>query len=223
MGFERAKPFAEVQEAEPPGVPPTPLTPRIPWNLLDKQALRLYNSTRFVCEVSMRLDVSKALVAEGEAIPFAGEVALPETVILGERVLFPGGAKLTGTYTSIGGTIEVCGEMAFEASARCARCLKTAEKAFVAPFDALFSLTPSEDNPDLYVYDGAWIDPLDMACDTAQLALPMRWICAEECKGLCPVCGADQNLIMCTCRIEGDIKHPFSALQQLLTEDESEV
>ncbi len=171
----------------------------------------------------MRLDVSKALVAEGEGIVFSLEVSLPDTEVLGEAVTYPQPAKLSGTYTSMADTINVCGEMRFSAASRCGRCLSAVEKPLAASFDVVFALTPREDDPDVYVYDGAWIDLTEMAADAAQLALPMRWVCGEDCRGLCPKCGANRNETVCSCRIEGDAKHPLSALQQLLTEDESEV
>ncbi|MCL1964591.1 MAG: DUF177 domain-containing protein [Firmicutes bacterium] len=171
----------------------------------------------------MRLDVSKALVAEGEAIPFSLEIRLPDTALMNERVAFPAAARLSGSYASVGDSIRLWGNLAFTARSRCVLCLQSAEKAFIAPFDALYALTPDPANPDLYLYAGSWIDPMEMAEEAAFLALPMRWRCAEDCRGLCPVCGADRNKTSCSCRMEMPSKHPFSALQQLLTEDESEV
>lgn len=171
----------------------------------------------------MRLDVSKALVSEGEGFPFNVEVSLPPASLLGEPVEYAIPAKLRGFCTSVGNEIHLRGEMSFVAKSRCVLCLKDADKAFSTSFDAAFSLAPDPKNPDLYVYDGAWVDPLDMAADAALLALPMQWRCADDCMGLCPVCGVDRNVISCSCRMEMQSKHPFSALQQLLTEDESEV
>src|SRR6266571_4377901 len=31
------------------------------------------------------------------------------------------------------------------------------------------------------------------------LALPMKPLCREECRGLCPVCGGNRNLVPCAC------------------------
>lgn len=171
----------------------------------------------------MRLDVSKALHDEGLEIPFALEVALPDTAVLGEAVRYPAPAKLEGTYSSVGEAIHLQGWMSFEAVSRCGLCLKDAKQAFETPFNAVYVLKQDPDNPDLYVYNGATIDPVSMASDAAQFALPLTWRCGEDCKGLCPVCGADQNITSCSCRKELPGEHPLSALQQLLTEDESEV
>lgn len=169
------------------------------------------------------LNVSKALMYEGEEFPFEADVELEDTLLLGDPVAFPGTAHLTGRVKAIGDSVEVRGEMEFTASARCALCLKEASRAMKTTFDAVFALAPNPDNPDLYLYEGKELDLTDMATDAATLALPMQWRCRPDCKGLCPVCGADRNLTSCSCRQASGKENPFAVLQQLMTEDESEV
>lgn len=166
----------------------------------------------------MLLDVSKALVAPGNEIPFSGEISLPDTEVLGEAVSYPA-AALTGVYSSVGNAIVLRGEIKFSAAARCARCLQPGENAYVTSFDASFILEEDPENPDLYVYDGAWIDPMQMAADAALLALPMQLLCRDDCRGLCPVCGADRNETPCACQAEGQTS--LSALKQLLAEKQT--
>jgi uncharacterized protein len=31
------------------------------------------------------------------------------------------------------------------------------------------------------------------------LALPMKPLCRDDCRGLCPVCGGNRNLVACAC------------------------
>lgn len=169
------------------------------------------------------LNVSKALMYEGEEFPFEADVELEDTLLLGDPVAFPGTAHLAGQVKAIGDSVQVRGEMEFTASARCALCLKEASRAMKTTFDAVFALAPNPDNPDLYLYEGKELDLTDMATDAATLALPMQWRCRLDCKGLCPVCGADRNLTSCSCRQDSGKENPFAVLQQLMTEDESEV
>ena len=169
------------------------------------------------------LNVSKALMYEGEEFPFEADVELEDTFLLGDPVAFPGTAHLAGQVKAIGDSVQVRGEMEFTASARCALCLKEASRAMKTTFDAVFALAPNPDNPDLYLYEGKELDLTDMATDAATLALPMQWRCRPDCKGLCPVCGADRNVTSCSCRQDSGKENPFAVLQQLMTEDESEV
>lgn len=170
----------------------------------------------------MQLDVSKALNAAGQELPFSGEVVLSDSVLMGEPIVFPAPAALHGLYASVGDAIHVRGQMTFPVRARCVRCLTESERTLTADFDATFALSPDPTDPDLYAYDGDWVDLSAMAADAAQLALPMQWLCNPACKGLCPLCGANRNVTSCSCRME-PAKHPLSALQQLLTEKEGKV
>ncbi|MDR0929371.1 MAG: DUF177 domain-containing protein [Oscillospiraceae bacterium] len=167
----------------------------------------------------MRLDVSKALAAEGEEIPFSGEVSLQDAQALGEAVAFPAPAQIQGFFATVGEAMHVRGSLSFTARARCVNCLSETQRPMTAEFDAMFALTPDPTDPDLYLYDGAWIDLADMALDSAALALPMRWLCGDDCKGLCPICGANLNETGCSCPVEALDAHPLSALRELITED----
>jgi uncharacterized protein len=46
------------------------------------------------------------------------------------------------------------------------------------------------------------------------LALPVQPVCREECRGLCPRCGVDQNQETCDCSEERP-RSPFAALAKL--------
>ena len=77
------------------------------------------------------------------------------------------------------------------------------------------SLTPQYQM--LYVLEGTGADNLDPAeiqviphgftiidltedvRQTIILSVPLKLLCREDCKGLCPVCGADRNTRSCTC------------------------
>jgi uncharacterized protein len=46
------------------------------------------------------------------------------------------------------------------------------------------------------------IDLTQVVDEQVALALPMKILCNEECKGLCPRCGIDLNRGECKCRVE---------------------
>ena len=51
------------------------------------------------------------------------------------------------------------------------------------------------------------------------LELPMRFLCSEDCKGLCPGCGSNLNNGPCDCvKTEGDQR--WAPLKKLLNNDE---
>ena len=51
-------------------------------------------------------------------------------------------------------------------------------------------------------YHDESIDLGEVVREQLYLALPMKPLCAEDCKGLCPVCGANRNRETCACQNE---------------------
>jgi len=83
------------------------------------------------------------------------------------------------------------------------------------PVDAAFDLLylPAAEAPDddeievaeedintAFYRDGS-IDLGEMIHEQLYLALPMKPLCREDCKGLCPLCGANWNTTTCTCEV----------------------
>lgn len=77
-------------------------------------------------------------------------------------------------------------------SLECARCLKK----FEIPLEEKFDLD----------YNIKGKTTLDIAPDIRQemiLEYPMKPLCSELCKGLCPVCGKNLNEGKCNCKSKG--------------------
>lgn len=92
----------------------------------------------------------------------------------------------------------------------CSRCLD----AFRVPIDLSFDLVflPATENSgdgerevaddDLGVsfYKDSVIDLGDVMREQLYLALPMKPLCRDDCRGLCPICGANWNRESCECQ-----------------------
>lgn len=75
----------------------------------------------------------------------------------------------------------------------CMRCLEPAEPVFSV--EAREVSQPGDEAEELtspYVDSGA-LDLRTWARDALALSLPQQLLCREDCRGLCPVCGADLN------------------------------
>ncbi len=110
-----------------------------------------------------------------------------------------------------GDTVSVRGELTASARLECVRCLA----AFDWPVKVLFEVyaaragsgRPLEEEAlerDDYMkfHDGRQLDLREEARETLLLELPMSPRCREDCKGLCPTCGADLNEGPCGCSRE---------------------
>ena len=94
----------------------------------------------------------------------------------------------------------------------CGRCLE----GYTLPVDATFDLlylpaaeAPSqgereveEDDLDTAFYRDGIIDLAGLVREQLYLALPMKPLCRDDCRGLCPVCGTNLNTSSCSCAHE---------------------
>ena len=60
-------------------------------------------------------------------------------------------------------------------------------------------LTPEE--LEISYYQGDFIDLAPIICEQIILQIPIKVLCSEECKGLCPQCGANLNTSSCNCHL----------------------
>jgi len=113
--------------------------------------------------------------------------------------------------TRISDMVKVDGELKTSVRLACDRCLNE----FETDLESVFTLTycrDVSDEPDgedevelspedlgLLAFHGEQIDFRQAIEEQVVLALPLRNLCSEDCKGLCPQCGADLNLTGCTC------------------------
>ena len=124
-----------------------------------------------------------------------------------------------------GGVFKVRGTVATRLELDCGRCLEPFEIPVEASFDLHY--VPAEQNTgepereiaedDLttaYYRDGS-LDVIDLLREQFQLALPMKPLCTEACKGLCPECGTNLNRAQCDCTHEWEDPR-LAALKGLL-------
>lgn len=135
-------------------------------------------------------------------------------------------AAMSGTVnlTKHGHDILVRGRLAGELSLSCGRCLEPFSVPAEAEFDLLLVPAPqgevSEDEElsaqqlDLDFYSGEIVDLEAIIREQIILMMPLKPLCQEDCKGLCPVCGANLNLETCSCKTAKS-DSPFAKLAKL--------
>ena len=78
-------------------------------------------------------------------------------------------------------------------------------------------LENEEDDDDYIVVSNRELDLDELVNEEVSLSLPNKILCKDDCKGLCPKCGANLNVKQCNCK--KDVDPRMEALLQLL-EDE---
>lgn len=156
------------------------------------------------CEPSDSFPVLKAMTDAGECV-FIGSVQARVTA----------GRELD--HYRVDGTVTVPIRQV------CSRCLTSFEQELVSRFTIFFregvSNQEDEDEVELAEQDlvsasftGDEIDLLPEIGEQVALAVPLKPLCSEHCKGLCPVCGVDLNTSACSCSRE-PVNLKFAALK----------
>ena len=128
--------------------------------------------------------------------------------------------KLLAKKTS--GGVAINGRLQGNISVSCSRCL--VKTTLDIGHDFFYECLPAEameekeelssDSVDIHYYTGGEIDITALAQEQLTLVLPMRPLCKEDCKGLCPECGANLNMGDCGCQ-KGPVDLKFAALKKL--------
>jgi len=101
------------------------------------------------------------------------------------------------------------GSVAGQVRMECARCLREFSTELTGRADFIVRSEPTGDGHRAEIYDdedyvffrgnNLRADITDIVTQTLVLATPIKPICSEDCKGLCPVCGCNRNEKSCTC------------------------
>lgn len=136
-------------------------------------------------------------------------------------VSFPSPMKVKGDITNTAGYMRMRLDMSVNYTAECARCLAPVSGEFslslektVAPRNLLGDL--DEDKLDDYaIIEDGFLDMDEQLRAQLEMEFPVRFLCREDCKGLCQRCGKNLNEGKCDC-VEKEIDPRMAPLQKLL-------
>lgn len=157
---------------------------------------------------------------EVKPVEFA-ETFGPGKIDFGEEVVQQGGLKAEGRAELIeedhGGKsrvqdIRLVGEFDGKVETRCARCLDPVSTTVHEDFDLLYrplkpgklgeEISINEAETEIGFYQGNGLELADVIKEQVLLALPVKTVCREDCKGLCAQCGQNLNQGSCDCTQE---------------------
>ena len=167
----------------------------------------------------MKIDLRKLTGSNTVSIPFSETLDLREETLYGAKP-FQSPVQISGEVSNESGVLRLKGTIKTIYSTACARCLKPLDILLTAETDMILSDDPeTEEEDDLFVLTGDSVDPADVLVPALILQVQMTYLCKEDCKGLCPHCGADRNKVDCDCD-KKQIDPRFAALRALLDSDE---
>lgn len=154
----------------------------------------------------MRIELDKL---EGQSAKFAHTYSADELVLDDEHARLVEPPQVTGRINRSGHEVRLRGKITTRAEVDCDRCLRQLTLPVEAGFDVTY--VPASDYRDqgtaelqeedlgLSIYEDEAIDIDELVREQVLLNIPARSLCTEDCKGLCPICGANRNEMPCEC------------------------
>ena len=164
----------------------------------------------------MILDVSQLIQNDGAVKELDFSLELDNTSFNGQDIVFETPFFLKGTLKNIAGVLYLNLNADVSFKTQCARCLDSVsvhhrfdiEEVFVkAGYDGV--------EEDVTVLESGNIDLSEVTEMAFVGSLPINYLCSEDCKGLCSVCGINLNSQSCSCA-DDNIDPRLAVLKQLL-------
>lgn len=162
----------------------------------------------------MILDLEPIFNNEGMVKEFSYELDLSEQELSGVKP-FSTPVRVSGLVGNHTGVVELSAKAEFVLDMDCDRCAKPIKLALTADvFHTLVTSLNDEANDELLLINELRFDLDPLVTEDIFLELPSKFLCSEDCKGVCPKCGKDLNTGSCSC--EKEIDPRLAALKQLL-------
>ena len=161
----------------------------------------------------MLLNLREIIEVPGASVPFVCE---PDT----DNLDFPSVAgyislpHAEGTVFNEAGVLRLTGTVTAEMRCICDRCGDEFESTKVTELEATIVEEDTGVDPELFILDGDSVDIDEIVSTLFILDMETKFLCREDCKGLCSRCGKNLNLGPCGCRKQLDPR--FAVLEQLL-------
>ena len=107
--------------------------------------------------------------------------------------------KLQGTLSNLDEVISLDGSLTCEVNLLCSRCLEDFKYLIDIEIHEKFTSNQEVEDDDINFFEGDSIDLTNIIENNIVMALPVKKLCREECKGLCHRCGVNLNHASCKC------------------------
>ena len=164
----------------------------------------------------MIIDINPILKGEKKQLDVEYLLSIENEI---EEIDFNEASLVKGNVKDMAGYITLNLEANVKYKTNCARCLTPISESMLIVFEKTVvtedTELQNEENDDYIVSKDGFIDVDETLIEQIFLELPLRHLCKEDCKGLCPKCGRDLNKECCNC----DLTEPdprFDVLRKLL-------
>lgn len=147
----------------------------------------------------MKLDLNRIFDQPGETMTVEHRVELSDIRFWGRRP-FAEPVAVKAEVINRAGVVTLDLSADFTMNLTCDRCLAAFERRFTPHFTHIVVRElAGEDQDDYVVAPGGQLDLDELALTDLVPELPIKFLCREDCKGLCDQCGCNLNETVCGC------------------------
>ncbi len=161
----------------------------------------------------MLLNLKEIIEVPGGSIPFSCELET-EGLDFPQIRAYETRPHAEGRVYNKAGILVLEGLLTAELVCICDRCGEEFRSIKETRLDATIVEENLEENPEFFTLVNDSIDLNEILSTLFVLDMETKFLCKEDCKGLCPSCGKNLNLGPCGCRKAMDPR--FAVLEQLL-------
>ena len=149
----------------------------------------------------MLIDLTDIIKNSKDKLLISESFEMPKITFMGEDFVFSSPLRVEGSILNNSKTLELHLEVSGKAEVHCARCGKPLSVDVNFPVTETLVRENSESSGDeeAVIYSGNEIELDDIITTNFLMTVPVKYLCREDCKGLCPSCGADLNETTCDC------------------------
>ena len=162
----------------------------------------------------MGIRLHEIVITPGASLSFRQELAM-------DRLNFPSVVEYLqppvgeGVIRNEAEAVTLYGEIRCRMRCVCDLCTAEFECDKIVPLSVPIAVNEQdEDNPDYFPLEGEELDITELLETCFILEMDSRFLCQEDCKGLCPRCGVNLNHGSCNCKPDTDPR--LAVLEQLL-------
>ena len=169
----------------------------------------------------MLINLSKFVDSSQSVLKFSNEIDRIDNPVLDDyELILP--IKVSGEIYKVDGELQLYINGDFTYVSQCDRCLIETKKDMSFKSTAKLikdsgNANDSEESDEVIYYNDE-LDLKEYIWNQIVSSLPMKNLCSENCKGLCPRCGADLNKEKCQCDTS-NVDLRFEKLRELSLND----
>lgn len=148
----------------------------------------------------MIIYVSQIIKNNGAVKTVNGEIAVNDFEFNGQKLHFVTPFCVKGELKNIEGVLYLTANVSVKFITQCSRCLEPVNEEMQFKVEEHYAKSEQNGDDDVVIIDLNEIDMKEAVEKSFCSNLPINYLCSNDCKGLCPICGCNLNNEVCDCK-----------------------